>query len=52
MTWCIGYPVERDLTKENGNAGRRLGVLSVTSQPSDKVRNDGKPLGERVPLAT
>jgi hypothetical protein len=41
MTWCLGYPVQRDLKYEE-RAGRRLGVLSVSSKPSDKLRNDGK----------
>lgn len=41
MTWCIGYPVQRDLREEE-RVGRHLGVLGVSSQPSDKLRSDGK----------
>jgi hypothetical protein len=34
LMWCLGYPVP--------DAGRRLGVFSVSSLPKDKIRPDGK----------
>lgn len=34
LMWCLGYPVP--------DKSRRLGVFSVSSDPKDKVRSDGK----------
>ena len=45
MTWCIGYPVRRlqqAAAVEQMTTSRQLGILSVTSQPTDNERPDGK----------
>ena len=44
MTWCIGYPVRRlqQAAVDQMTTSRQLGILSVTSQPTDKERPDGK----------
>lgn len=41
LTWCIGYPVRRSLMVAEELTSRKLGVLAVTSQPTDTVRSDG-----------